>query len=101
MTFKKGQSGNPAGRPKGAFNLTALEAAIKTVEKQKGKKLLNHFISQAYKDNSILIAVMKKFIPDRRVQDIMVDASEEIKEIKIVLEAPKHARGKDTKGCNT
>jgi hypothetical protein len=63
MTWEKGQSGNPAGRVKGDAR-KELEAAIKAVEKKKGKNLLQHFVEQAFTDRQVLIAVMKKWLPD-------------------------------------
>lgn len=35
-----------------------------TVEKRKKKKFFIHAIEQAYEDNKVLIAVLKKLVPD-------------------------------------
>jgi len=71
--YVKGQSGNPAGKPKGANQpMTELLKAIKLVEKSKRKKLMVHFVEQAYKDNKVLVALMKKVLPDKKVEDINI-----------------------------
>lgn len=74
MAFKKGQSGNPNGRKKGVPNKrTELMNAIKYVQgtkdpntKKKRKKLLVHAIEKAYEDNTVLIALLRKLIPDMK-----------------------------------
>jgi hypothetical protein len=55
---------------KRTYNLEELRQAINTVEKRKRKKLLEHFISRAYKSDKVLIALLKKFVPDITVRDI-------------------------------
>lgn len=76
--FTKGQSGNPKGRKKGVPNRrTELLNAIKYVQRTKdpetGKQrgsLLVHSIKQAYKDNTVLVAILKKLIPDLKATEI-------------------------------
>ncbi len=74
--FVKGQSGNPKGMKKGyrrEISLTALKEALAVVEKEKidinGKKkkrlpILVHAWHRAYENDSVLIVMLKKFIPD-------------------------------------
>lgn len=62
--WKKGQSGNPNGRPSKARD--ELNVIIKTVERRKRKKLLTHFVNRAYEDDTVLVALAKKILPDLR-----------------------------------
>jgi len=71
MPFKKGQSGNPNGKPLGAnTKVKALEDAIRTVEKKKKKKLLIHAVETAFTDTKVLAAILKKIIPDLKAVEI-------------------------------
>jgi hypothetical protein len=67
--FVKGYPGKPKGA-RSAFSLEVLQEAIRKVEKEEKKSLFEHFVRQAFKDNNILIAVMRKFIPDRKQTDL-------------------------------
>ncbi len=69
--WKKGISANPKGRPKGTTRTNLLMDAIAKVEKQKGKKkFLLHAVQEAYTDNKVLIAILKKIIPDLKAIEI-------------------------------
>ena len=64
-SWKKGQSGNPNGRPKKP-EIDALRTAIKVVEKENDMTLLEHFVRRAYENDSVLVALCKKFLPDMK-----------------------------------
>jgi len=66
VAYKKGQSGNPAGRPLGAVNkeLQALKRAVASVGKTKKKTVFMHFVERAYKSDNVLIALLKKIVAD-------------------------------------
>ena len=68
--FKPGQSGNPNGRPKGSGYMEQLTAAIKTVEKEKKKKLFDRFVEQAYSNPTIMVALMNKLLANRQHTEI-------------------------------
>lgn len=84
MPFKKGKSGNPKGRVKKP-QAEELRIAIKLVEGRKKKKFLIHIVEQAYEDNKLAAAVLKKFIPDLRHEETTHSVSESA--MALVVEA--------------
>lgn len=75
MAYKKGQSGNPNGRPPKP-EIEELRKAIAAVEKNEGKKLLEHFVQRAFKNDNVLVALMKKVLPDKKQADLNVGGQE-------------------------
>ena len=64
--FKKGVSGNPAGKPKGALSeKTLLIKAIAKVEKKEKISLYEHFVKRALVSDMVLVALFKKLISDK------------------------------------
>lgn len=61
--WKKGQSGNPNGRPRKPERQILLEAMAEK-ESERGKSLWLHLVERAYEDDTVLIALAKKFVPD-------------------------------------
>jgi len=72
MPFQPGQSGNPAGRPRGARNRTTvlLEALIES----EGEALTRHFIEQAKRGNArALGCLMGMILPKRKGAPVEID----------------------------
>lgn len=61
--FKPGSG----GRPKGSKNKLTLDLqkAIQEVEKEKKKNLFKHFVERGYKNDNVLVALIRKLIADK------------------------------------
>ena len=64
-------AGNP-GRPEGSknkFSIAMLEKAIEDeeeyIKQYKGVSVFRQFVKMAYSENAVMIALMRKFIPDK------------------------------------
>jgi hypothetical protein len=75
--FLPGIVTNQKGRPVGAKNKLTKDfhIALEVVETAKGKSLLQHCIEQAYTDNKMAIAIIKKIVPDLKQIDARIEAT--------------------------
>lgn len=65
--FVKGQSGNLNGRPKGSYAIhTQLQKAIEKVGRDKSLDVFEHFVTRAMENDTVLIALLRKLVPDRQ-----------------------------------
>lgn len=82
--FQKGKSGNPKGRPKlGSTKLDKLHTAISYYQmgvKPNPKDPVGQFIKQAFKNDTVLIALMKKLYPDLKSIEQITVASDSMTE---------------------
>lgn len=81
MAWKKGECGNPHGRPRQP-EIELLRIAIETTEKEKGKSLWKHLVEQCFVDNAVLRAVANKFVPDMTMLKIDPENNKIIVEFK-------------------
>ena len=66
----KFKEGNP-GKPKGAISYSKrLDEALNKIETTGNKDLFEKFINRAFVDDKVLIAAMKKFVPDMEKSEI-------------------------------
>jgi len=61
--WKKGESGNPAGRP-AKPEIAELRAALEQVKAEKGTSFLVNYIRRSYQDGAMSIALLRKLVPD-------------------------------------
>lgn len=83
MAFKKGQSGNPGGRPKGARHkyLRAMEALLEG----EAEGLTRRVIQLALEgDTTALRLCLERLLPPRKERPVMVD----LPRVKIIADAP-------------
>lgn len=69
MAWKKGESGNPKGRPRNS-EIEELRRAIRSVERKKKKKLFEQFIERAFKSDAVLVATIKKLVADKTQTEV-------------------------------
>jgi len=88
--WKKGQSGNPHGRPLRP-EVEELRNALAQVKKEKGISFLVNYIRRSYQDGAMSIALLRKLVPDLIAADFDIGTELSSDEtIKKILEAVKH-----------
>lgn len=87
--FGQGQTGNRKGRPK-VPEIQLVREALAETEISKKKNLWKHLVERAYKSDVVLIALAKKFLPDkmedegfnRLVRTILIRSAVEWKQLQ-------------------
>lgn len=62
--WKKGECGNPNGRPRKP-EVEILRDALEKAKIMHGRHFIEHFVRKAYTDDQIAIALAKKLLPDK------------------------------------
>jgi hypothetical protein len=78
--WKKGQSGNPTGRPKGLPQnkyRALLDYAIGEMEKKKNMTIMERALEMAWDDPTMMTTVLRKILPDMKQVEIDMTAGHE------------------------
>jgi len=76
---------NPTGRPRNP-EFAALRKAIAKVESEEDKiSIFEHFVQEAYRDHTVLIALLRKMLPDLK----QIEADIKTEGFRIIIERPK------------
>jgi len=94
MPFQKGQSGNPSGKAKSEFR-KMMDAALAAESKAQGISLIRHAVKKTYTDNSVLIAILKKILPDLKAVEATINQDNPFR--LIIDLRPKDKQGKKSK----
>ena len=73
--WKKGESGNPKGRPRKP-EIELLREALEKAKNKYGKEFLEHFVDLAYKNDNVAVALARKLLPD--MTNPLIDQSQYI-----------------------
>lgn len=90
--WKPGQSGNPQGRPKGTKERDYMLEAKLAVEKAEKKSIYQYAFERAFKDDRVLIAMLKKLVPDMAYIDS--DAARSLADIFALVMGESNGNGK-------
>lgn len=93
MPYAKGVVHEHPGRPKGSRNYISqakFMEAIRNVEKEQQICIIEHFIKRALENDIVLIALMKKILPDLTTNnDTQGELMEKVSEILRKIKASK------------
>ena len=83
------------GRQAGSKNKLTLDLqkAIKEVETEKKVNLFKHFVMRGYKNDKVLVALIKKLVPDKLQTEGLLEGD---LTIKIVSAVPRPENDKDS-----
>ena len=62
--WKRGECGNPNGRPRKP-EIEILRDALEKAKNKHGRHFIEHFVEKAYTNDQIAIALAKKILPDK------------------------------------
>lgn len=81
--WQPGQSGNPKGPPLKPEAIILREALV-AAKNKKGKHLIEHAVELAYDNHDIMIAILKKILPDKLDMTQHIDEHDAITNVKLL-----------------
>jgi len=90
--FQKGENwnGNRLGRPRRP-EVELVRQAIEETEIEKKKSLWKLLIERCYEDNAVLIAVAKKFLPDKIAAEVSNEGYDWKERAEAIIETMKES----------
>lgn len=89
MGLPKGRTNNPNGRPRSP-EIEIFRQALEEVEKKKNKTLLHHAVERAFADDGVLVALVKKMVPDKISHEGHIDQVSPEQRQKLIDEVKKY-----------
>lgn len=91
MGWKKGQSGNPSGRKRTQWR-KHFDAAIAADTEKHKQSIFEYAIEQARKDHTVLVAILRKCLPDLKAVDTQIQMESPFK-LVITLPSAEKLKG--------
>jgi hypothetical protein len=96
MGWPKGQSGNPSGRKRTQWR-KHFDAAIAADTEKHKQSIFEYAVEQARKDHTVLVAILRKCLPDLKVVDAQIEMESPFR--LVITLPPLEPKPKQVKSC--